>query len=78
MDKKEMILTTIKVERDYSKRQVLQSIKVIRRILDQVEEEVDNGNVRADNGLQGNEWRLYKELSNLERYNQFIEELEKL
>lgn len=78
MDKKEMLLETLKVERDFSKRQVLQSVATLRRLLDIIEEGANKGNIRADDGFQGNEWRLYKELSNLERLNEFIKELEKL
>ncbi len=74
---KELLLTKLKVERDYSEQQVLQSIKTLRNILERIEEGIQNNNVRADDGLQGNEWRLYKELSNLEQLNKFIKELEK-
>jgi hypothetical protein len=70
-----MFYMTLKVERDYSERQVLQAINTLRNILDRVEERVKDGSIRADDGLQGNEWRLYKELSNLERYNDFIKRL---
>lgn len=78
MDKKDFYLATMKVERDYSERQVLQSIGVLRGILNKIEEEVQNGEANADSGLQGNEWRLYKELSNLERYDKFIKDFEKM
>lgn len=77
MDKKEILLMKYKAEQEYSKRQVLQSIRVLRGILDRVESGVNSGNIRADDGLQGNEWRLYKELSNLERLNEFVKDLSK-
>lgn len=78
MDKREMLLIKVESERDYSKRQVLQSITTLRRILDNLEKKVNEDDVNADDGLQGNEWRLYKELSNLEQLNGFVKELEKL
>lgn len=77
MDKK-MLLMQLNVEKEYSERQVRQSIGVLRDILDRVEQGLDSGEVRADDGLQGNEWRLYKELSNLEKVNGFLEQLERL
>jgi hypothetical protein len=72
------LLIRLKPERDYSERQVLREINTIRSILDRNEKGVKEGTVKADDGLQGNEWRLYKELSNLERYNEIIKELEEL
>jgi hypothetical protein len=73
---KDFLLMRYQTERDYSERQVLQSIVMLRRILDDIERKVQSGDVRADDGLQGNEWRLYKELSNLEQLNKFIKEIE--
>lgn len=70
-----LILKT-KVEQEYSERQVKQSIKTIRSILDRIEIGIENNTIKADEGLQGNEWVLYKELSNLERLNAFIKQLE--
>lgn len=78
MTKKEMLLLKLESERDYSQRQVLESIGTLRSILDRIERGVESGKVNADDGLQGNEWRLYKELSNLERLNAFIKEIDKL
>lgn len=72
----EMEFMMLKTERDYSERQVLKTIETLRNILNRVEEKVKSGDVKADDGLQGNEWRLYKELSNLERYNDFIKKIE--
>ena len=75
-EKTEFLLMRYKTERDYSERQVLQSVVMLRRILDDIERKVQSGNIRADDGLQGNEWRLYKELSNLEQLNKFVKEIE--
>lgn len=77
MEKKDLLMT-LEIKRDYSERQVLQSIKTLRGILDRVEQAIKDDNVRADDGLQGNEWRLYKELSNLERLDEFIKELKNM
>lgn len=77
MDKQNALIL-LKVDREYSERQVRQSIKTLRGILDRVEQDIESGDVNANNGLQGNEWRLYKELSNLEMLTKFIKQLEKL
>lgn len=73
-----MDIQMLKVEKDYSERQVRQAIKTLRDILDRVEKDLDEGRAVADNGLQGNEWRLYKELSNLEMKTQFLETLNRI
>lgn len=78
MEKKFMVLETLRAERDYCKRQVLQNITVLRRILDRVEGSVHEGRVNADDGFQGNEWRLYTELARLEKLNGFIDDLKKI
>jgi|GEM_PF-4046650 len=77
MDKKDMLLMKLESERDYSKRQVLQSINTLKNILNSLEKNIDEDSIKADEGMQGNEWRLYKELSNLERLNSFIKEVKK-
>lgn len=76
MNKNEMALVKYKTEQEYSKRQVLNSIEMLRSILDRVEKGVIENKACADDGLQGNEWRLYKELSNLEKLNDFVVFLE--
>lgn len=76
--KKEHLLIQTQVERDYSKRQVKDEIKILREILDRIERRVESNEVRADDGFQGNEWRLYKELSNLERLNVFLKDIKNL
>lgn len=75
---KEDTLEKLKIDREFCERQVRQSIATIRSILNRVEDDLDNQSVKADNGLQGNEWRLYKELSNLERLDDFIKTLENM
>lgn len=65
-------------EKDYSKRQVLQSIETLRNVLNRIEHGVMSDDIKANDGLQGNEWRLYKELSNLEQINKFISDLNRL
>ena len=77
MDKQNTLIM-LQAEREYSERQVKQSIQTLRGILDRVERDVESGDVNANDGLQGNEWRLYKELSNLEMLTKFIKQLEKL
>lgn len=76
--KKEHLLIQTQVERDYSKRQVKDEIKILREVLDRIERRVESNDVRADDSFQGNEWRLYKELSNLERLNGFLEDIKNL
>ena len=78
MDQKEVMLMKYQAEQEYSKRQVLQSINILRGILNRIETSVNSGDVRADDGLQGNEWILYKELSNLEQLNKMVNDLNKL
>lgn len=75
---KQNTLIMLQADREYSERQVKQSIQTLRGILDRVEQDIESGDVNANNGLQGNEWRLYKELSNLEMLTKFIKQLEKL
>lgn len=77
MDKQNTLIM-LQADREYSERQVKQSIQTLRGILDRVEQDIESGDVNANNGLQGNEWRLYKELSNLEMLTKFIKQLEKL
>ncbi|PAV30240.1 hypothetical protein CIL05_07165 [Virgibacillus profundi] len=77
MDKKDLLMT-LKIERDYAKRQALQEIGILRGILDKVEQRVVDGSIIADDGLQGNEWRLYKALSNLEQMNTHIKNINEL
>lgn len=76
--KKEHLLVQIQVERDYSERQVKDEIKILREVLDRIERRVESNDIRADDSFQGNEWRLYKELSNLERLNGFLEDIKNL
>lgn len=78
MEKVDLDIQMLKVEKDYSERQVRQAIKTLRGILDRVEKDLEEGRAVADNGLQGNEWRLYKELSNLEMKTQFLETLNRI
>lgn len=69
---------TLKIDRDHSKRQVLQEIAILKKRLSELESKVENGEAVADDGLQGNEWRLYKELSNLEKLNSFLESMKQV
>ena len=72
------LIDTIKGDKAHCKRMIKKEIEVIRNILNRVEASLDDDNFYADNGLQGNEWRLYKELSNLERLNEFSKQVEKI
>jgi len=77
MEKKDFLMT-LKIDRDHSKRQVLQEIAILKKRLSELESKVENGEAVADDGLQGNEWRLYKELSNLEKLNSFLESMKQV
>lgn len=74
----ENLLVRLTVDKEYSERQVLQSIKTLRGILDRIETAVETNTAKAYDGLQGNEWRLYTELANLERLTEFIGTVEKM
>ena len=75
---KEDLLETINGNKEFVKRNIKKEIDVIRSILNYIESSLEDDNFHADNGLQGNEWRLYKELSNLERLNEFSKQVGKL
>lgn len=77
LEKKDLLLM-LKAERDYAERSALAELKILRGILDRVEIGIKEGTIRADDGLQGNEWRLYKYTTSLERLNEEIENLENL
>lgn len=77
MEAKEIMVAKLEAERDYSKREALQQVAMLRGVLDRLEVKIENNTAKAHDSFQGNEWKLYKELSNLERYNGFIEELKK-
>lgn len=77
MDKQDLI-ETVEGDKRHAERAVKKEIEVIRGILNRIESDLENDKIYADNGLQGNEWRLYKELSNLERLNEFIEQLKEI
>lgn len=77
MKKKDLIMD-VKISRDNAERKVFREIDTLKDILTDLEQRLKEGKVNADYGLQGNEWKLYKELSNLERLNEFIYELENL
>lgn len=76
MDKLEMIMETLKIEKEYSERNVKEAIKTLRGILDRIERGIEEGNPSSEQGLQGNEWRLYTELANLEMKTKFLNQLE--
>lgn len=71
-------LNRLKAERDYHEQNVRQSIRMLRGILDNVEQNVDNGRPYADDAFQGKEWLLYKSLSDLEHTTTWIKQLELL
>lgn len=77
MDKNDLLIE-YKAERRYTKSQLKQTIHILKNILNRIEEDIDSDTIRANDGLQGKEWHLYKELSELEKYNKIIKDLERL
>lgn len=75
---KEDLLSTLKSDRRYEERKVKEEIQILRNILDMVDERLESGNPHVDDGFQGNEWRLYKHLSHLEKLNEVIKSIEEL